>query len=207
MWQAAELTYDAVEYFGIKFPSFNETIYEWNPVEFGAWTGPEAFMPIEYLGTKMADGAPVDKNRCVTKFEQVSYVLGLATDAWNAYWIESLSNGTEGAFTKREEKSTAEPSSSHEKRSAITFPLSELEALKKGFAKAFNYSRDDGMYQSLPNPFAKKTSTSLASDPPVNLTIVDGGTIGQTNPVWPLVQPARHTDFIIVWDNDEEAAP
>ena len=102
MWQAGQVTSQDPVFFGIEFPTYNSTLYEWNPVEFGAWAGPKSFMPIEYLGTKMVDGAPADQNKCVTRFETVSFLLGVAADAWNSWWIQALSNGTEGLFTKRE---------------------------------------------------------------------------------------------------------
>ena len=81
MWQAFQSTSDDVEFFGIKVPYYNATLFEWSPLEFGAWQGPSAFFPIKYLGTKMADGHPVDE--CIVGFDRAGFMLGVAADAAN----------------------------------------------------------------------------------------------------------------------------
>lgn len=81
MWQAPQGTPNDIEFFGIKIPFYNATMYEWNPLEFGAWQGISSFFPTKYLGTKMSDGKPVDQ--CIVGFDRAGFMLGLAADAAN----------------------------------------------------------------------------------------------------------------------------
>lgn len=78
-------------------PYFNATIFEWNPLEFGAWSGPSAgpsaFFPTKYLGTKMSDGKPVNNDKCIVGFDRASFMLGCAADAVSFWQIEADSNG------------------------------------------------------------------------------------------------------------------
>src|ERR1700760_3050546 len=39
MWQAALSTPDDIEFFGLKVPYYNATLFEFSPFEFGAWQG------------------------------------------------------------------------------------------------------------------------------------------------------------------------
>lgn len=61
LWQAAASAPNDAEFFGLLAPSYNATLYEWSPFEFGAWKGPSAFFSTQYLGTKMVDGQPADE--------------------------------------------------------------------------------------------------------------------------------------------------
>ena len=81
MWQAPEATNHDQEFFGIRVASYNATMFEWSPLEFGAWQGISSFFPTKYLGTKMRDEKPVDE--CIVGFDRASYMLGLAADAAN----------------------------------------------------------------------------------------------------------------------------
>jgi lysophospholipase len=47
--------------------------YEATPYEFGTWTQPTAsFANVEYLGTNLLDGKPVNKSTCVKGFDRLS---------------------------------------------------------------------------------------------------------------------------------------
>jgi lysophospholipase len=81
IWQAPQgNTPHELEFFGFKIASYNSTMYEWSPLEFGAWQGP-GFFPTKYLGTKMSDGKPVDQ--CLVGFDRAGFMLGMAADAAN----------------------------------------------------------------------------------------------------------------------------
>lgn len=42
------------------------------PFEFGSWLGSaEAFTPMEFLGTRLDNGRPVNQSRCVNGFDNV----------------------------------------------------------------------------------------------------------------------------------------
>lgn len=63
------------------------------------------------------------------------------------------------------------------------------------------------MYASLPNPFASASSVNDDSTPPENLTLIDSSEGGQALPLWSQVQPARNPEFVMTWDDDEDALP
>ena len=63
------------------------------------------------------------------------------------------------------------------------------------------------MYSSFPNPFATEASTSYNSAPPANITLLDESEMHQSLLLWSQIQPARHSEFIIVWKNSVEALP
>jgi len=194
MWQAPMSTSDNIEFFHLKVPFYNATIYEWSPFELGAWSssaasGPGSFFPIKYLGTKMAVGKPVDG--CVVGFDRASFMLGVAADAANFWLIEAYSNGTLGSFSKRD----------------ISHLAGAIEELQQGFSQIFNYTLTEHIYATMPNPFAKSSSVTNDDMPPVNLTLLDGSEAGQSLPLWPHIQPARDPEFIIAWDADGDALP
>lgn len=85
------------------------------------------------------------------------------------------------------------------------FPYSVVKELAGLFEKYFNYTLDECVYASLPNPFASSTADEY--DPPTNLTLLDGSEMGQSLPLWTQIQPARQPQFIIAWDNDGDALP
>ena len=206
MWQAAASAANDEVHLGILLPKDNSTLYEISPFEFGAWDGPSAFFPTQYLGTKMIDGAPASPDNCVTSFDDNAFILALATDAWNAWLLEALSNGTYGSFSKREAN---EMEQKLHRRAAgePQFPLSLFTKLGAAFKEAFNYTRDEALYATLPNPFATTMSVNNEIYPPQNLTLIDQSEAGQSLPLWSQIQPARATDFIITWESDEEARP
>jgi lysophospholipase len=204
MWQSPMSTPNDVEFYHLKVPFYNATIYEWSPLEIGAWSsgewsGPGAFFPIKYLGTKMADGKPVDD--CVVGFDRATYMLGVAADAVNFWLIEAYSNGTLGNFAKRS------VDSSLERRETADLLVEAVESLQKLFTKYFNYTLTEDVYTTMPNPFALSSSTTNDDKPPANLTLLDGSEAGQSLPLWTQIQPARNPEFVIAWDGDQDAQP
>lgn len=52
--------------------SSNATVFEFNPFEFGSFDPTLfAFTPIEYLGTNMTNGVPIEDNVCIRGFDNV----------------------------------------------------------------------------------------------------------------------------------------
>jgi lysophospholipase len=68
----------------------NSTVWEFTPWEYGSWAIGQNnnktagfFTPIEYLGTRMSAGQPVDMNKCYKGFDQMSFVMGTSSTLFN----------------------------------------------------------------------------------------------------------------------------
>jgi lysophospholipase len=62
----------------------NTTIYEFNPFEFGSWNPHvRAFTPMQYLGTNLTNGIPVNQSFCVEGFENFGYIIGTSSSLFN----------------------------------------------------------------------------------------------------------------------------
>lgn len=59
------------------------------------------------------------------------------------------------------------------------------------------------LFAVYPNPFYHYAHSSAVQDDAV-LTLADGGEAGQNVPVWPLIQPARNIDVLILNDNSAD---
>jgi lysophospholipase len=135
-------------------------------------------------------------------------MIGAATAALNFWYIEDMSNGTLAPFAKRSvdkrtpTKSTkhhgAEVSKSLKKRDGL-FPLATLEELIDAFEEFFDLNYTQIAYGQFPNPFPSIDTETLMT--------VDGSESGGGIPVWPQIQPARKSDFIIAWDGSTDAIP
>ena len=196
-------------YNGILFPilnTTNTTSYEMTPFEFGSWRGGRAqgFMPLKYIGTEMTNGSVANSSVCVSGFDKMSFAQGSTANAFNAWIIDTLSNGTEALFAKRDLK---EVSNLH-KRQALagsnssspgenTADRSQIISLVDEFNGAFNETSQTSLWARYPNPF---NNISPAMKNVSELYIVDGSEAGQTIPLWPVIQPQRNVDFIIAFD-------
>ncbi|KAJ9641659.1 hypothetical protein H2204_002721 [Knufia peltigerae] len=204
IFQAARLTDDDIKFFGFKVPYANASLFEMTPFEFGTWLGSAGsatgFTPMEYLGTTLQDGKVAgNSSSCVVGFDRASYIMGLAASAFNFWYIEALSNGTLAQFSKR--SNAAE----HSLAKRADFPAATVESLFDAFQEYFNLTKQQTVSPIIPNPFAGMPGTK--GPEPATLSLADGSEMGQSIPFWPMIQPARNVDFIISWDNDEDANP
>ncbi|CZR59108.1 uncharacterized protein PAC_09000 [Phialocephala subalpina] len=73
-------------FFWLQFLTYDAAIYGITPLEFSAWSRGSvgAFAPTERLGTRLLG----------------SFLISTSADAFNALYIESLSNGTEAQSSK-----------------------------------------------------------------------------------------------------------
>ena len=139
-----------------------------------------------------------------------SFIIGSTEDAFNAWTIQTDSNGTDGGFTKRSHKalrsrmrSTSKPSMS--KRDSP--PTTELEGVVEAFNETFGLNISSMAYAFYPNPFAGVSSVTPASAQKPLLRLVDGSESGQADPLWGQIQPARGSNFIINWDDNADQLP
>lgn len=186
----------------------------------------KAFSPLEYLGTTYVDGKPSNASACVRGFDRArlvdphsafvialnirgSFISGTSAGAFNLWYIEYLSNGTEAPFAKR---SLREDSGTHNKRrnsfaKRASPPTAGLLELTQTFGQLFHENVSQLAYAYYPNPFAGLGSITPASAKEPLLRLVDGSESGQAIPLWGQIQPARGLNFIIAWDDNEDAAP
>ncbi|KAE9368889.1 lysophospholipase [Stipitochalara longipes BDJ] len=202
-----EIDDNDAEFFGLDVPNTNATMYDITPFEFGAWNGSiSAFTPTWSMGTKLSGGSPINESACIRGFDRAGFVIGASANAFNFWYIEAFSNGTEGQFSKRDHRKGHNKRSGNElaKRGFSTTFLSKLPA---AFQQVFGLNISQSMYASIPNPFLDLESASSQIKNSPNLRLVDGSESGQAIPLWGQIQPARGVEFIIAWDNNQDAAP
>ncbi|KAJ6455489.1 FabD/lysophospholipase-like protein [Mycena sanguinolenta] len=199
-------------YNGILFPvnnATNQTIYEISPIEFGSWQGrAQAFTPTSLLGTPLKAGVPVNKSECVTGWDSSAWVLGAGVAA-QADWVVIVdTNDTRGMFSRSE---------SPRKWVELPYPPNEAElvAEQQSAAKCHHSSKSiptfieycangpsqEVGYGLVSNPFHGYHKSEAGLQEQATLVRVDAGESGQESPIWPLIQPARKMDFLLVSDS------
>ncbi|MCJ1226174.1 hypothetical protein MMC12_002823 [Toensbergia leucococca] len=159
-------------------PGPNATQYEFSPFEFGSWdSGVNAFTLTKYLGTSLSDGVP-SKSTCTENYDNLGYVLGTSSTLFN-------------------EACTILPTATNS-TSNIEDDLAAI------LSNAHSLSTRD-LYAVYPNPFYNYPHSSLVEGV-TELDLVDGGEANQNNPIWPLIQPARTVNVIIVNDNSADTS-
>ncbi|KAH7119963.1 acyl transferase/acyl hydrolase/lysophospholipase [Dendryphion nanum] len=158
-------------------PGTTGTQYEFTPHEFGSWdTGISAFAPTQYLGTLFSSGTPRNIKSCVTAADNLGHILGTSSSLFNAIITFNLCPpGTDELVCKI---------------------FKELQTL-------LGEAGGSSLYANYQNPFLAYKNSPLVNKNPL-LNLVDGGESNQNNPIWPLIQPARKIDVIIVNDNSAD---
>ncbi|KAJ7657058.1 lysophospholipase catalytic domain-containing protein [Mycena rosella] len=188
------------------YSATNQTIYEISPIEFGSWQGrAQAFTPTSLLGTPLKAGVPVNESECVTGWDSSAWVLGAAVAA-QADWVVIVdTNNTLGIFSRAE---------SRRKRAELAYPPNETELIAESQVKelgAFITGVLPGILSLLGNATIQKVGYGLVTNPflgydkseaglqeQATLVLVDAGESGQETPIWPLIQPVRKMDFLLV---------
>ncbi|KAJ6470345.1 FabD/lysophospholipase-like protein [Mycena sanguinolenta] len=202
----------STSYDGILFPinnATNQTIYEISPIEFGSWQGrAQAFTPTSLLGTPLKAGVPVNESECVTGWDSSAWVLGAATAA-EADWVVIVdTNNTLGIFSRAE---------SPRKRAELPYPPNETELMAESQVKELgtfitgilpgvlsllgNATIQEVGYGLVTNPFLGYDKSEAGLQEQATLVLVDAGESGQESPIWPLIQPVRKMDFLLVSDS------
>ncbi|KAF8175943.1 acyl transferase/acyl hydrolase/lysophospholipase [Mycena galopus ATCC 62051] len=202
----------SASYDGILFAinnATNQTIYEISPIEFGSWQGrAKAFTPTALLGTPLKAGAPVNESECVTGWDSSAWVLGAALAA-QADWVVIVdTNNTLGIFSRAELR---------QKRAQLAYPPNETELIAEMQVKdlgAFitgvlpgilrllgNATIQEVGYGLVTNPFLGYEESEAGLQEQATLVLVDAGESGQETPIWPLIQPVRKMDFLLVSDS------
>jgi len=131
-------------------------------------------------------------------------MIGASAAAFNFWEIEIESNGTLASFSKskRSRTTTKQP----RKREEI-IPPSEASAISGAFESIFNLTIPEIAYAQIQNPFVGVPSASPYTQTAPYLNMVDGSEGGQTIPLWGQIQPARASNFIIAWEDTNDAPP
>ena len=160
-------------------PPTNAPIYELSPYEFGSFsTGIAAFTQTRYLGSSLSNGAPTTAGTCIINYDNLGYALATSSNVFN------------------------------ELCSAIPTPTNSTTNIDDDLAQIVAdvhvlTTRD--LYAVYPNPFFNYAPSSSVSSQQ-SLYLVDGGEANQNNPIFPLLQPARGVDVIIVNDNSADTS-
>jgi hypothetical protein len=78
--------------------------------------------------------------------------------------------------------------------------------LEAPFKEYLNYTLPEMMYATLPNPFLSACNDDKAANQ-ANLTMLDESEAGRPLPLWSQIQQARNPEFIVSWDNAQDARP
>lgn len=135
--------------------------------------------------------------------------MASAASAINVWVFENKTNGVVGQFAKRSFLEANDESDlkallkrwpadeavkEQGKVAAGTTPFLHLIGLME---EVFNLALDETLYVVWPNPFLNSTP-AMQHQP--ELLFVDGSEVLQEIPLWPIIQPARHVDFVIAND-------
>ncbi|KAI9813843.1 MAG: hypothetical protein M1827_003633 [Pycnora praestabilis] len=158
-------------------PGPNATTYELTPLEFGSFDqGVSAFTQTAYLGTALSNGVP-SNGTCIMNYDNLGYVLGTSSNLFNEA-CESVPTASNSSVLD-----------------------DDLAAIVNA-AHALS-TRDE--YAVYPNPFHNYARSTLV-EAQTSLTLVDGGEALQNNPIFPLLQPSRGVNVIIVNDNSADTS-
>lgn len=156
-------------------PAPSASTYEFTPFEFGSFS-PDVRA---FTPTKFLGtrlNNGIPNGTCIENYDNLGYVLGTSSTLFN-----------EACLAVPETNST----------SNIVDDLAAI--VNKAHALS---TRDE--YAVYPNPFHNYARSSLVSAQ-TELTLVDGGEAMQNNPIFPLLQPSRGVDVIIVNDNSADS--
>jgi lysophospholipase len=186
---------------------------------------------MEWTGTRLGAGKPVNSSACVRGFDRArwerltlkprmhmltwsnSFVMGTASSAFNFWEIEDISNGTLAPFSKRSLKSSSQarrtklPRRDGGQLQEILFPAAQLAEIVAAFTSLFNLTTPSLAFPSWPNPFLGSNASSSSTSAAKTITFVDSSESNQSIPLWPLIQPARNTTFILAYEDGPDSLP
>jgi len=154
--------------------------YEFHPFETCTWeAGHRIFAETRLLGTPLNNGIPLADDLCMRKFDNLGLIL-------------AMSSGTFSRFCSRVPGTDL-----------LTGELGEMENDLIGLTNVLHTASLYDEYGIVPNPFYQsKLAPGLA--PKENLYFVDGAAGGENVPLWPIIQPERRLDAIIVNNNSAD---
>lgn len=151
--------------------------YEFHPFETGTWdAGYRVFTRTAFLGTPLTNGIPLAEDLCIRKFDNLGFILATST----------------GAFFRFCSRVPA--------TNLLTGEWGDMESDLIGLTNVLHRPSRYDEYGVYPNPFFEsRLAPGLGQKE--NLHLIDGAAGGENVPLWPLIQPEREIDVIIVNDN------
>ncbi|CAD6638928.1 EM14S01-3B_G0022350.mRNA.1.CDS.1 [Saccharomyces cerevisiae] len=173
-------------YPGTTVINLNATLFEFTPFEMGSWDPSlNAFTDVKYLGTNVTNGKPVNKDECVSGYDNAGFVIATSASLFNEFSLEA--------------------STSTYYKMINSFANKYVNNLSQD---------DDDIAIYAPNPFKDTefvdrnyTSSIVDAD---DLFLVDGGEDGQNLPLVPLIKKERDLDVVFaldISDNTDESWP
>ena len=157
-------------------PGPGAATYELTPFDFGSWDTGVSAFTQTEYLGTSLSNGVPTKGSCIKNYDNLGYILGTSSNIFN-------------------EVCSAAPIASN------TTLVGQLASI---ILKAHPLSTRDE-YAVYPNPFYNYQRSSLVQSQ-TELFLVDGGEAHQNNPIFPLLQPARGIDAIIVNDNSADTA-
>lgn len=159
--------------------TLDNPVYEFTPEEFGTWhPSLNAFIPIEFLGTKINQGQISRADRCVVGFESMGFIMATSSNIFST-----------------SESTTNEPiwvALIHKFMNFLTRNVYDEAIIPNPFQGLGLGFGLDGGYPSKDDEYIYLADSSLS---------------GETLPLWPLIQPSRQLDAIITVDSSNRAKP
>ncbi|PRT56040.1 Lysophospholipase 1 [Wickerhamiella sorbophila] len=160
-------------------PHEGSAIIEISPLEIGSYDKDvDSFVDIEYLGVKLINGRPDEKNPIIVGLDEAGFLLGASSSLFDQIFTGIIENLTTS-------KSLA---------NSLRWVLQHTGIMGLRDVAAIS-----------PNPFlglshvgnGKGSAISSSS----TLYVADGGSNGLNIPLQPLLEPSREVDAIIAFDN------
>ncbi|QID87152.1 Lysophospholipase 2 [Saccharomyces pastorianus] len=163
-------------YPGTTVINLNATLFEFTPFEMGSWDPSlNAFTDVKYLGTKVSNGKPVNKDQCVSGYDNAGFIIATSASLFNEFSLEA---------------------------STSTY-YTIINNFANRYVNNLSQSDDDIAIYA-PNPFKDTnfvdrnyTSSIVDAD---DLFLVDGGEDGQNLPLVPLIKKERDLDVVFALD-------
>ncbi|MBW0481594.1 hypothetical protein O181_021309 [Austropuccinia psidii MF-1] len=153
--------------------NYDTPIYEFNPEEFGiSHPTLRAFIPMEYLGSRMTSGKPMEQFSCTRGFDNAGFVMAASSNVLSR-------PGAQGSFY-----------------------FSWNKILEKLYDKLTKHIYDEAIipnpFFKMGDGFG--TGKGYPDRESEYLYLADGGWANEIVPFWPLLQPERKVDVIIAID-------
>ncbi|BGP04518.1 hypothetical protein JCM10049v2_000320 [Rhodotorula toruloides] len=158
------------------------TAFEISPFTFGSFDPTlSARIPIEYLGTQLSNGQPLNSSACVNGFENAGFMIGTSASLFNAVQ-DSFSGAAFGSIVSR-----------------LLQKITDLNPPAGSVPLVANYPNSFGNF----TPEGGYTFESSGNE---ILQITDGGEDGSNVPLYPLLIKARAVDAVFAVDGSADTS-
>ncbi|KAK5118202.1 hypothetical protein LTR85_008182 [Meristemomyces frigidus] len=177
--------------------TLNATQYEYSPYEFGSWDdGVNAFTQTAFLGSKLSNGVP-STGSCTANFDNLGFITASTSNVFPGlcylFPVDGNPDFSLGGVIGDLAQALEVLTWSHH-----LLPIEADSGCQDILVKAAEPVFDI-LFNEIPNPF-RGFAHSYAVSESAQLTLGDGGLSSQNDPIWPLIQPSRNVDVLVVTD-------